>query len=111
MPYISRQVLVPQQPASYPKKRVYQIQHGVLVMFKVGGELGFFSILGMLIMLTTALALVAAATTVTDLVAIYLHPKSRNYFHLKYDVSPDFDEMWICPACGFANQPHHKTCQ
>jgi len=111
LPYVSKESLHPNQPEDYPRTRRYLVQHGVLLDFKVGGEFGFFSIVYLLIMLTTSMALLATAHKITDLTALYLHPRRKNYFHLKYDVSADFSDMWMCPTCGYYNQADQDTCE
>merc|ERR1719408_43359 len=111
LPYISKESLHPDQPEDYPLRRRYIVQHGILLDFKVGGEFGFFSIVYLLIMLTTSLALLATAHKVTDLTSMYLHPRRNNYFHLKYDVSPDFSDMWRCHVCGYYNTMRDETCK
>jgi hypothetical protein len=111
LPYISREWLATVQPADYPETRRYVVQHGVLVVFNISGEFGFFSIVYLLIMLTTATALLGAAHKITDLFSIYGHPRKKNYFQLKYEVSPDFSEMWECTKCGYYNQPSDTTCK
>lgn len=111
LPYISREWLATVQPVDYPESRRYVIQHGVLVVFNISGVFGFFSIVYLLIMLTTAMALLGTAHKITDLFSIYGHPRKKNYFHLKYEVSPDFSEMWECPKCGYFNTPSDETCK
>jgi len=111
LPYVSRETLHPDQPADYPKHRRYIVQHGILLDFKVGGEFGFIRIVYLLIMLTTSLALLATAHKLTDLTSLYIHPRRNNYFHLKYECSPDFSDMWRCHTCSFYNMPSHETCK
>jgi len=111
LPYVSREILHPEQPKDFPKSRRYLVQHGILLDFKVSGEFGFFSIVYLLIMLTTSMALLATAHKVTDLTSLYLHPRKNNYFHLKYEVSGDFSDMWECEQCAFFNNNHEKTCK
>jgi len=111
LPYVSKESLHPNQPADYPKHRRYIVQHGILLDFRVGGEFGFFSIVYLLIMLTTSLALLATAHKVTDLTALYLHPRRNNYFHQKFDVSPDFSDMWECNVCGYYNMHSQPSCR
>jgi len=111
LPYVSRESLHPQQPDDFPKSRRYLVQHGILLDFKVGGEFGFFSIVYLLIMLTTSMALLATAHKITDLTSLYLHPRKKNYFHLKYEVSADFSDMWMCDTCGFYNHGDDLLCK
>lgn len=110
LPYVSKESLHPDQPEDYPKHRRYLVQHGILLNLHVGGEFGFFSIVYLLIMLTTSLALVATAHKVTDIWALYVHPRQKNYFHCKYDISGDFSDMWRCETCNYHNLHNHKTC-
>lgn len=111
LPYMSREYLAPVQPAEYPEKRTVVWQGGLLIVFTVAGQFGFFSVVYLLLMLTTSLALLATAHKITDLTSIYIHPRRRNYFHLKYEVSPDFSDMWKCPKCGYFNMEEDSTCK
>jgi len=111
LPHMSTSTLAAVQPDDYPETRRYEIRHGVLVWFRVDGEFGVFSLTYLLVMLVTASALLVSATTVTDLIAVYLHPRKDNYFSLKYECSPDFDSMWKCEKCGFFNSQLNHTCQ
>jgi len=111
LPYVSRETLHPDQPVDFPRRRRYVAQHGILVNFQVGGEFGFFNVVYLLIMLTTSLALIATADKITMLTALYLHPRQKNYFHLKYDVSADFSDMWKCKECGYFNVFTDQTCK
>lgn len=111
MAYVSRQVLAPVQPAEYPAVRDYEVQYGIVLWFRVAGTFGNFHLLYLMVMLTAAFALVAVAGGITDLVAIYAHPRRKNYFQLKYEVSPDFDRMWCCKECGFYNHDRETTCR
>lgn len=111
VPYMSREYFDPVQPADYPKSRRIVLEHGVMIVFKVSGEFGFFNFVYLLIMLSVSGALIGGAMKVTDGVAMYVHPRRRNYFHLKYEVSPDFSDMWKCGKCGFYNEKHQTRCQ
>merc|ERR1719183_701715 len=111
LPYMSREFLAAVQPPEYPERRHYVVQHGILLVFSVEGEFGFFNIVHVLIVLTTALTLVGAAHRMTDNLSIYLHPRKENYFHLKYEVSPDFSTMWECPKCGYFNSFRDENCK
>jgi hypothetical protein len=110
LPYMSREFLAVVQPPDYPQRRQYVVQHGILLVFSVEGEFGFFNIVHVLIVLTTTLTLVGAAHRMTDNLSIYLHPRKENYFHLKYEVSPDFSTMWQCPKCSFMNANKKAHC-
>jgi len=111
LPYVSRVVNTEEQPADFPKHRRHEVQYGLLIHFKVGGTFGFFNLVYMLVMMTTALALTGTAGVLTDLVGLYVHPRSANFFHLKYEVSPDFSDAWKCAKCGFLNHLADETCR
>lgn len=111
MPYTSRIQLAEVQPDNFPEERIYERRHGVLVWFKVAGTFGDFNIVYLLLMLVTASALISTASTVTDWVCLHLHPRKDNFFHLKYDVSPDFSDMWQCNECKFWNWEEVDRCQ
>jgi hypothetical protein len=111
LPYVSRTTLSEVQPDDYPMTRRYEVRYGVLIHFKVAGTFGTFSIAYFLLMLSTAFALTATARTITDKIALHVHPHRENFFHMKYEVSPDFSELWTCPKCGFKNTKESQTCQ
>lgn len=111
LPYMSRTELAQSQPADYPETRIYELRHGVLVWFKVSGTFGVFNIAYLLLMLVTGFALFATASGITDFVSLYLHPRKENFFHLKYEVSPDFSDQWKCEKCGYFNWPKDTICQ
>lgn len=111
LPYMSRKQLAVVQPPDYPETRRYELQHGIMIWFRVGGQFGNFKTTSLLIYLVTAFALIGAAGTVTDLIAVYVHPRRNTYFNLKYDTSGHFDKMWECPKCEYWNLDHHAQCQ
>jgi hypothetical protein len=111
LPYVSRRGLAQVQPADYPETRRYEIRHGIMIWFRVVGQFGNFQVTYLLIYLVTAFALIGAAGSVTDLIAIYVHKRKNNYFNLKYDISGDFSKMWQCPKCEYWNSKIHATCQ
>lgn len=110
LPYVSHVKLSDIQPEDFPRSRRHEVHHGLLVYFRVSGTFGFFNIVYLMVMLTTALALAASATTLTDMLALHVHPRRNNFFHLKYEVSPDFSDTWRCSDCGFYNQRQHEAC-
>jgi len=111
LPYVSRTALSPVQPGDYPRTRTYENRYGVLIHFKVSGSFGFFNPVYLLLMLTAALALTATASTATDLFFLYVSDQRDNFFHLKYEVSPDFSELWRCEKCGYFNSEKSDVCQ
>merc|ERR1719352_980232 len=82
-----------------------------MIWFRVVGQFGNFQVTYLLIYLVTAFALIGAASSVTYLIAIYVHKRKNNYFNLKYDISGDFSKMWQCPKCEYWNSKIHATCQ
>jgi len=111
LPYMSKTELAETQPPDYPETRIYELRHGVLIWFKVSGTFGVFNIAYLLLMLVTGFALFATAAGITDFVSLYLHPRKENFFHLKYEVSPDFSDLWKCETCGYFNWPKDDTCR
>lgn len=111
VPYMNREFFAPVQPENYPESRTIINEHGILIVFKVSGQFGFFNIVSLLLMLSIVGAMLGSAQRVTDLAAIYLHPKKRNYFHLKYELSSDFSDMWQCHTCGFWNDKDETVCK
>jgi len=57
VPRMTREFLDVEQPANYPQSRRYIQQSGILVVFKVSGQFGFFNIVSLIFMLTSAMAL------------------------------------------------------
>lgn len=110
VPYMNREFFAADQPENYPNSRNIVNEHGILVVLKISGQFGFFNIVSLLLMLTIAGAMLGSATRMTDLAAIYLHPRRRNYFHLKYELSPDFSDMWQCHVCQFWNEKNETVC-
>jgi hypothetical protein len=111
LPYVSRRVLSIEQPADYPETRQYEVRHGVLVWFKVEGQFGNFSQTYLLIYLVTTFALIGAANSITDFIAVYVHSRKSNYFNLKYEISGDFSTKWQCAKCGYWNSQLDEQCQ
>jgi len=111
LPYVSRKQLAVVQPADYPETRRYEVQHGIMIWFRVGGQFGNFKTTSLLIYLVTAFALIGAAGSVTDLIAVYVHPRRNNYFNLKYETSGHFNKMWECPKCEYWNLNQHAKCE
>lgn len=72
---------------NYPNTRSIENRHGLYIIVKVGGEFGFFSIVYLLIMLTTAIALISAANVITDKLAIYAMSEKETYCEHKYEIT------------------------
>lgn len=70
-------------------KRVIHHLYGPRVVFGIGGKLGQLQWNNVIIQLTTSLAMFALATTLVDLLMLYVLPKRDKYYHVKYDEVDD----------------------
>merc|ERR1719197_1739924 len=77
LPYVSRWQLSTVQPPDYPASRRYEVRYGVHINFVVAGSFGFFNLLYFLLNFTAGFALLASATTVTDFISLYIHPRRQ----------------------------------
>mmetsp|Transcript_54575 Transcript_54575/g.159331 ORF Transcript_54575/g.159331 Transcript_54575/m.159331 type:complete len:503 (+) Transcript_54575:83-1591(+) len=66
-------------------RRTIQNRHGIDIVVKVQGTFGFFSIMNFMLMLTTASAMLAVATVLTDKLAIYAMKDRGFYAGKKYE--------------------------
>jgi hypothetical protein len=111
IPAMDRFSLSDVQPADYPEHRRYEYQHGTMIILKVDGTFGFFSLVYTFVLMTAVGALVTALKTVLDLAVIYLHPHGDNFFHSKYEVTVDYSYTWTCSKCNWKNVADDETCQ
>lgn len=79
---------------SYRSSRTLLKAHGIRVAVLLGGEYHQFNIVSFLVTLTTALGLLAVATTVVDALMLYVLPEKKRYQQAKYE---EEDEV---PTCG-----------
>lgn len=77
------------QPLDFPNTRIIENRHGIYVHVKVAGQFGEFSIVYLLVMLTTSLALLAVATKIVDFLAIYVLADKDKYSEWKYQVTEE----------------------
>jgi hypothetical protein len=70
---------------SYRSSRVLLRAHGIKVAVLVSGNFHQFHLLSFLITLTTALGLLAVATTVVDSLMLYVLPEKERYQQVKYE--------------------------
>lgn len=68
-------------------KRIIQNRHGIDIVVKVSGTFGFFSIMNLMLMLTTASAMLAVATVLTDKLAMYAMADRDFYSAKKYEIA------------------------
>lgn len=78
--------LLSQYQPGYPERRTIEDRHGLYVTVKITGQFGFFSVTYLLIMLTTALALLSVAIVITDKLALYVLPERETFHKHKYEV-------------------------
>eukprot|EP00418_Pyrodinium_bahamense_P001434 CAMPEP_0179016556 /NCGR_PEP_ID=MMETSP0796-20121207/3381_1 /TAXON_ID=73915 /ORGANISM="Pyrodinium bahamense, Strain pbaha01" /LENGTH=444 /DNA_ID=CAMNT_0020712251 /DNA_START=153 /DNA_END=1488 /DNA_ORIENTATION=+ len=76
-----------------PTGRELRSAYGVYIVVEQSGEIASFNMVHSLVILTTALGLLMAANTFTDLLALYVLPRKEMYKDLKFQVSDDFNPM------------------
>jgi ATP P2X receptor len=74
---------------SYRSSRTLLKAHGIRVAVLLGGEYHQFNIVSFLVTLTTALGLLAVATTVVDALMLYILPEKKRYQQAKYEEEDD----------------------
>lgn len=74
------------------KKREVILAYGTMIIVTQSGRLAFFDPLFGLIAFTTALALIAVSTTLTEMMMLYVLPRADEYKKLKFLESADFNE-------------------
>eukprot|EP00746_Dinoflagellata_sp_MGD_P011884 gnl/MRDRNA2_/MRDRNA2_125099_c0_seq1.p1 gnl/MRDRNA2_/MRDRNA2_125099_c0~~gnl/MRDRNA2_/MRDRNA2_125099_c0_seq1.p1 ORF type:complete len:526 (-),score=84.63 gnl/MRDRNA2_/MRDRNA2_125099_c0_seq1:20-1597(-) len=77
---------------NYPHERVIENRHGLYLMLKVTGTFGFFSIVYLLVMLTTALGLMGVSVVLTDMLAIHFMKHKAEYRDAKYENTKEFED-------------------
>eukprot|EP01111_Echinosteliopsis_oligospora_P016821 TRINITY_DN7116_c0_g1_i2.p1 TRINITY_DN7116_c0_g1~~TRINITY_DN7116_c0_g1_i2.p1 ORF type:complete len:418 (-),score=74.27 TRINITY_DN7116_c0_g1_i2:19-1272(-) len=77
----------------YPNNRTVITSRGIRIIGAISGEIGIFKFQVLLIQLTSALALIKVATTIVDLIAIYLLPRKSQYKNAKYQMTEDFSDI------------------
>jgi hypothetical protein len=91
MDEMKTELLAESQP-DYPRKRIIEDRHGLFLVVRITGEFGFFSIVYLLIMLTTAVALTGVAIKITDLLAVYVMKEKNVYRRAKYELTNRMNE-------------------
>jgi len=74
------------------KVRMLKVKYGIYVMVQQSGQIAFFDLSYTLMVLTTALGLFVASSTLTDMLAIYILPRKAQYYQCKYEETEDFSE-------------------
>lgn len=70
---------------SYRSSRTLLNAHGIRVAVLLGGEYHQFNAIQFLVTLTTALGLLAVATTIVDALMLYVLPEKKRYQQAKYE--------------------------
>mmetsp|Transcript_72820 Transcript_72820/g.167162 ORF Transcript_72820/g.167162 Transcript_72820/m.167162 type:complete len:362 (+) Transcript_72820:384-1469(+) len=84
MDEMKQEIYAPLQPSGN-KRRYLENQHGLYVDVHVGGTFGIFSVVYLLVMLTTSLALLAMATKITDMLAVFALREKESYYKCKFE--------------------------
>lgn len=74
---------------SYRSSRTLLNAHGVKLAILMSGEFHQFNIVAFMITLTTALGLLAVATTIVDMCMLYVLPNKKRYQNAKYEQHRD----------------------
>ena len=70
---------------NYREKRTLLNAHGIRLAVLLGGEFNQFNVITFLVTLTTALGLLAVATTIVDSLMLYILPEKERYLQAKYE--------------------------
>jgi len=79
----------------YRQRRTVLNAHGIRIAVLLGGEFHQFEIVAFLVTLTTALGLLAVATTVVDSLMLYILPERGRYQEVKFEST---EEMFEGPS-------------
>lgn len=77
--------------SSYRSQRTLLNAHGIKIAVLLGGEFHMFDAVSFLITLTTAVGLLAVATTIVDLLMLYVLPEKERYEEAKYERTEEFE--------------------
>jgi hypothetical protein len=73
--------------------RELELGYGIYIIVKQSGQVAYFNPVFALVALTSAMALMAAANTITDLLMLMVLPRKDEYKTYKYLESRDFGEI------------------
>ena len=76
---------------SYRSQRTLLNAHGIRIAVLLDGEFHIFNAVSFLITMTTAVGLLAVATTIVDLLMLYVLPEKRRYQEAKYERTEEFE--------------------
>lgn len=89
---------------SYRQTRTLLNAHGIKIAVLLGGEFNQFDAVNFLITLTTALGLLAVATTVIDVLMLYILPEKKRYYAAKYEKTEEFEAGMVSSAVAELNR-------
>jgi len=82
---------VPYYDNHYRQSRTLLNAHGIRVAVLLGGEFNEFNVVNFMVTLTTALGLLAVATTIVDTLMLYILPEKKRYQEVKYEMTEAFE--------------------
>ena len=82
----------------YRSQRTLLNAHGIKIAVLLGGEFHKFDMLSFLITITTAVGLLAVATTIVDLLMLYVLPEKERYQEAKYEKTEEFERQNLVPS-------------
>ena len=82
----------------YRSQRTLLNAHGIKIAVLLGGEFHTFNMLSFIITLTTAVGLLAVATTIVDLLMLYVLPEKERYQDAKYESTEEFERRNLVPS-------------
>ena len=82
----------------YRSQRTLLNAHGIKIAVLLGGEFHRFDMLSFLITITTAVGLLAVATTIVDLLMLYVLPEKGRYQEAKYESTEEFERQNLVPS-------------
>jgi len=77
------------------KARELRVAYGTLLIVQSSGTIGVFRMIHMLIVVSTSLGLLAAASAVTDILALYVLPMRDEYNKAKFQDTEDFHDLYL----------------
>mmetsp|Transcript_30128 Transcript_30128/g.65767 ORF Transcript_30128/g.65767 Transcript_30128/m.65767 type:complete len:499 (-) Transcript_30128:86-1582(-) len=86
------EVMAQKQP-NFPEERIMENRHGILITAKISGAFGFFSLIHLMVTLTTAVGLLGVSVVITDMLAIYVFPSKDIYRSSKIEETEGLSEI------------------
>jgi hypothetical protein len=83
---------------NYRQTRTLLNAHGIKLAVLLGGEFNEFNVVSFLVTLTTALGLLAVATTLVDMLMLYILPEKKRYQEAKFEATEEFQGRAVLSA-------------